>query len=121
MIGQPHEQPLKSCGVYLSNHTRDLGRLSSMEVAQPDDGRTMQAAPRKVTFAWLNQLVPVRLLLEELGADPANKMGLVGARQRRQEQGGPKLGCGTSELGQRDKNNIAGIHASDPGLMSDMV
>lgn len=77
MIGQAGQESIEPGGIHLSNRSREFGRVGSVEVAQPDDRRAMKTTRREVRVARLNQLVPVGYLLVQLGADPANKLGLI--------------------------------------------
>ena len=77
VIGQAGQEAIGSDGIDLSNRSREFGLVGGVEVAQPDDRRAMKTTRREVRVARLNQLIPVGYLLVRLGADPANKLGLI--------------------------------------------
>jgi hypothetical protein len=79
VIGQAGQEAMESGSVDPSDSPREFGRISGVEVAQTNDRRAMKAARREVRVAWLYQLIPIGNLLEQLGANPTNKLGLIWA------------------------------------------
>lgn len=120
MIGQAGQEAIESGGIDLSNSSREFGRVGGVEVAQPDDRRAMKTTRRVVRVARLNQLIPIGHLLVQLGANPTNKLGLIRAGKRCEEQCGPELGRPAGELGERYQNDVSGTegHGLRFGRMS---
>ncbi len=77
VIGQAAQESIESGGVDLPDGPCDLSRVGGMVVAQPNDGRAVQATRREVGVARLDQFVPIALLLVQLGADSADEMAVV--------------------------------------------
>lgn len=118
MIGEPHEDSVKPCGVNLADHTHDFTLIDAGEVAEPHKGGAVKSTRHEIRIGRLHELVLIRLPLMQLGADPADEDVLIGSRQMAQHQRRPELWYSARELRQANQHHIAGTHASGSGFRS---